>query len=162
MNERVVTDEVLAVLRSLCSEELEVCSAPVDETFVMMPAQRLGEAVSILREQFDIRHLSTITADYVNEELRLYYHFWEGLRLTLVISLPPEDPRITSLIEVIPGAAFYEREVYGMFGVKFEGHTGLRPLLLPDDWKDAAPMARGRGAGEAARNGEGTEGGGDE
>ncbi len=135
-------DEVVSALQSLFTEEVQVRSVPVDETFVTLPAEQLRAAVSMLVDRFDIRHLSTITADDLDEELRLHYHFWQGVHLTLVIGLPHRDPQIASLTDTIPGAAFYEREIYGMFGVDFEGHAGLEPLLLPDDWQGGSPMRR--------------------
>ena len=46
--------------------------------------------------------------------------------------VPRADPRLGSLIEVFPGAGWHERETYEMFGVEFDGHPHLVPLLLPD------------------------------
>ena len=45
---------------------------------------------------------------------------------------PREDPRVASLVGVFAGAAWHEREAAEMFGLGFEGHPGLTPLLLPD------------------------------
>jgi len=41
-------------------------------------------------------------------------------------------PVLASAVEVFAGAAWHERETHEMFGVVFEGHPGLEPLLLPD------------------------------
>lgn len=45
---------------------------------------------------------------------------------------PREDPRIPSLTGVFAGAEWHEREAAEMFGIAFENHPGLAPLLLPD------------------------------
>lgn len=47
-------------------------------------------------------------------------------------SVPREDPRLTSLVEVFAGASWHEREAAEMFGIAFDGHPNLVPLLLPD------------------------------
>jgi NADH-quinone oxidoreductase subunit C len=45
---------------------------------------------------------------------------------------PRDDARVPSLTGVFAGAAWHEREAAEMFGIAFDGHPGLTPLLLPD------------------------------
>ena len=44
------------------------------------------------------------------------------------------NPEINSVTDIWKTAEFHEREVYELFGVKFQGHPDLRKLILPDDW----------------------------
>jgi len=46
--------------------------------------------------------------------------------------VPRAQPRLPSLVPVFAGAAWHERETYEMFGVVFDEHPDLKPLLLPD------------------------------
>jgi NADH-quinone oxidoreductase subunit C len=46
---------------------------------------------------------------------------------------------------VYPGADWYEREVYDLFGIKFAGHPNLKRLLLPED-ADFHPLLKDFGA----------------
>ncbi|MEO3853630.1 NADH-quinone oxidoreductase subunit C [Acrocarpospora sp. B8E8] len=49
--------------------------------------------------------------------------------------VPRADPRLPSATGVYRGANWHERETYEMFGVIFEGHPDLKPLLLPDGFE---------------------------
>jgi len=55
-------------------------------------------------------------------------------RIRLRTMLSAEDPAIDSITPVWPGANYYEREVFDLFGVRFEGHPNLRRILMPEDW----------------------------
>ena len=50
-----------------------------------------------------------------------------------------------TITDIIPGALLYEREIHDLFGVKFEGHPNLEPLILPEDWpRDVHPMCKNK------------------
>ncbi|MFC8200326.1 NADH-quinone oxidoreductase subunit C [Streptomyces sp. NPDC057298] len=56
-------------------------------------------------------------------------------RLLVRTTVPHSAPVLPSAVEVYAGAAWHERETHEMFGVAFEGHPGLDPLLLPDGFE---------------------------
>lgn len=56
-------------------------------------------------------------------------------RLLLRTTVPHEAPVLSSAVDVYAGAAWHERETHEMFGVTFEGHPGLDPLLLPENFE---------------------------
>jgi NADH-quinone oxidoreductase subunit C len=55
--------------------------------------------------------------------------------LLLRTLVPREEPALASATGIYRGAAWPERETHEMFGVIFEGHPGLAPLLLPDGFE---------------------------
>ena len=55
-------------------------------------------------------------------------------RLRVKVRVPGEDPRVTSLVSIYPGANWPEREVFDLFGILFEHHPDLRRILTPEDW----------------------------
>ncbi|MET9563329.1 NADH-quinone oxidoreductase subunit C [Streptomyces tauricus] len=56
-------------------------------------------------------------------------------RLLVRTTVPHSAPVLPSAVEVYAGAAWHERETHEMFGVTFEGHPGLDPLLLPEGFE---------------------------
>jgi NADH-quinone oxidoreductase subunit C len=57
-----------------------------------------------------------------------------GRRMFVKVCVPADDPVVPTVTGVFPGAAFPEREIFDMFGIRFQGHPDLRRLLMPDDW----------------------------
>ena len=78
--------------------------------------------------------------DYHPHEPRLGVHY-EMLdmssadRITVSTRVPTDDPRVPSVAVQWPTANHQEREVYDMFGVRFEGHPDLRRILMPEDYE---------------------------
>ena len=56
-------------------------------------------------------------------------------RLRLRVQVPADDPTCPSLFDVHPGTEALEREVFDMFGIRFEGHPDLTRILMPEDWE---------------------------
>ncbi len=56
-------------------------------------------------------------------------------RVRLRIQVSESDPVIDSAFDVYPGTEAMEREVFDMFGIKFNGHPDLTRILMPEDWQ---------------------------
>ncbi|MDA9636016.1 NADH-quinone oxidoreductase subunit C [bacterium] len=70
----------------------------------------------------------------------------KNLRKTIKVQVPDEDLTIPSITDIYPGANFYEREVFDMFGIIFENHPQLTRILMPDDWI-GHPLRKDYGSG---------------
>jgi NADH:ubiquinone oxidoreductase subunit C len=106
---------------------------------------------ALLRE--GITHLSTISGLDDGERYELLYHMLRygdyedgdlgpATAVTVRLFLDRDDPEITSLVDTVPGASMYEREVMDMLGVEFEGHPKPERLMLADDWEAGPPMRK--------------------
>ncbi|MCA9123083.1 MAG: NADH-quinone oxidoreductase subunit C [Planctomycetaceae bacterium] len=58
----------------------------------------------------------------------------EGSRLTVRVMLNEPDLTVPSVVPLWEGANWMEREVWDMFGIRFEGHPDLRRILLPEEF----------------------------
>lgn len=52
----------------------------------------------------------------------------------LKVALQGDFPAIRSVVDLWPAANWYEREVWDLFGITFEGHPHLRRILMPPTW----------------------------
>jgi len=90
------------------------------------------------------KHLSTITGIDVGSKIEVIYHLTRGdLVLSLKVMTSKRNPVLPSIVNLIPGAVLYEREVHDLLGITFEGNPDLSPLLLPDGWpSDVHPLRK--------------------
>jgi len=90
---------------------------------------RLGKETSDL--DFDyLRCLSVV--DYV-DRLEVVYHLFsvkKRHKMVVKTSVSPDTPSVPSVVSVWRAADWFEREGHDLYGVVFEGHPELAPLLL--------------------------------
>ncbi len=71
-------------------------------------------------------------------DFTVVYHlmsFERNSDVRIKVALQGEYPSVKTVTNVWANANWYEREVYDMFGIKFEGHPHLRRILMPDTWE---------------------------
>jgi NADH-quinone oxidoreductase subunit C len=56
-------------------------------------------------------------------------------RIRLRVFLEDADPAVNSITQVWAGADYFEREVFDLFGIRFEEHPNLRRIMMPDEWQ---------------------------
>jgi NADH-quinone oxidoreductase subunit C len=54
--------------------------------------------------------------------------------IRLAVRVDGADPSVESVTDVWPAANYFEREVFDLFGIRFDGHPNLRRIMMPDDW----------------------------
>jgi len=62
----------------------------------------------------------------------LSHQFKERIRLRVL--LEDATPAVESITPVWAGSDYYEREVFDLFGIRFEEHPNLRRIMMPDEW----------------------------
>src|SRR5262249_36060203 len=103
----------------------------------------IREACALLRDDADcpFNYMSDITCvDWYPGDPRfeVLYHLLsipKKERVRLKVRLNSDRPVLESVTTVWPGANYFEREVFDLFGVRFTGHPYLRRILMPEDWE---------------------------
>jgi NADH-quinone oxidoreductase subunit C/D len=75
---------------------------------------------------------------YPTSDFTLVYHLYSFNRNTFIrlkCALRGEHPVAPSIADLWSNANWYEREVYDMFGIRFDGHPNLRRILMPRSWE---------------------------
>jgi NADH-quinone oxidoreductase subunit C len=98
---------------------------------------RLRDVAARLKDTpgLDFDLLVGVTAVDYEDRFEMVYHLRslkQGHTLVLKVSLGREDPVVPSLVPLWQGATLQEREVYDLFGIRFDGHPNLRRLFLWD------------------------------
>lgn len=134
------------VLRKLLDahpDAVEATHAQHGDATAKVRAEKLVELMQTLRDapglEFDM--LTDVTCvDYLGEEPRfeMVYHLYSvarNQRLRIKTRAPGQDPRVPSLCELWPSANWMEREVWDLYGVRFDGHPDLRRILLYEEFE---------------------------
>ena len=113
----------------------------VPEPYGTVNPQAIVEVCRFLRDEpgLEFEVLSDLTAvDWPKEEkIQLVYHLYsyaQRHQMVLKVDLARETPKVATTEGVWKVANWFEREVYDLFGVIFEGHSDLRRIMLPEDW----------------------------
>jgi NADH-quinone oxidoreductase subunit C len=111
-------------------------------TGIRLARDVLVEAIAHLKShaQLSYEMLVSVTAvDWQDRDPRfdVVYHLW-SLRhnrlLRVKCGVPDEDKVCPTLVDQYSTANWQEREVYDMFGIRFQGHPDLRRILMPEDY----------------------------
>lgn len=119
-----------------------------DEAHVFVTPEQVVEVLTWLRDKQGFELLSTITAvDYwpqalspQGEEPRFHVIYQltsvsQNLSVQVRVPAAASRPVVPTVSGVYASANWREREVWDMFGIRFEGHPDLRRILMPQDWE---------------------------
>ena len=150
----------LAALYRTFGEGVFTTSRFRDNLRLHVPAARLIDLMTALRDRLGFGMLAELGGtDYLGYPGRTRWRFEvhyvlrnlaTAERLVVKVGVDDPDPLLPSVFALWPGADWMEREVYDMFGIRFQGHPDLRRILMPDEFA-AYPLRKDyplRGRGE--------------
>jgi NADH-quinone oxidoreductase subunit C len=130
-------------LRGFAPAAIESAQAFRGEVTLYIRPTHLLAVWEFLRDEPSLRFsfLADVTAlDLHPQEPRfeVVYHLLSietAQRLRLKVRVTGENPGIQSAVPVWPSANSFEREIFDLFGIAFEGHPFLQRILLPEEWE---------------------------
>jgi NADH-quinone oxidoreductase subunit C/D len=117
---------------------------------VWVPRDDILDVLRFLKTEAERPYKSLYDLTAVDERVRVHregqppsdftvvYHlisYGRNADVRIKVALSDEKPSLPSAVSVWPAANWYEREVWDMFGIVFEGHPHLRRILMPATWK---------------------------
>ena len=110
------------------------------QAYMVVESSILYELLQVLREQEEFDYCVDVTALHYPQREKQFDVIWilysfahnERIRVKTMIGDGESVPSSTAIWAT---ANWLEREVYDMFGIKFDGHPDLKRILLPDGWK---------------------------
>jgi NADH-quinone oxidoreductase subunit C len=132
-----------------------------DNVRVYLAPAQLIPALTTLRDRCGFQLLEVGGTDYLGyprrdpKKPRFEVHYVllnqdSHERLILKVGVDDPNPTIPSTVPLWLGANWMEREVFDMYGIRFEGHPDLRRILMPEEFA-AYPLRKDyplRGRGE--------------
>jgi NADH-quinone oxidoreductase subunit C len=110
-------------------------------------SDKIIEAAKVLRDDYGfVIPIAGGAIDYP-EENRMEMNYYlnnpdSDFIIVYRINVDRANPVLPSMTQVWEAMSFHERETKEMFGIDFEGHPNLVPLLLPPDWKGGYPLRK--------------------
>jgi NADH-quinone oxidoreductase subunit C len=130
---------MIAKLRGMYGSGIEPLTY-AGQNYMLVDRSMIPEILQVLRRDEQFNYCVDITAVHYPKREKQFDVVWvlysfarnERIRVTARIL---DGESLPSSVPIWPTANWLEREVFDMFGIKFDGHPGLKRILLPDGWK---------------------------
>jgi NADH:ubiquinone oxidoreductase subunit C len=110
--------------------------------FVRVDREHFKASLIALKE-LGVDFLEALTGTDEGNGIEVIAHVGRSVSIAIKTTVPKEDPRLPSLVDLYPGAEIYEREIWEMLGVVFEGNPRLARTFLPEEWpKGVYPLRK--------------------
>jgi NADH-quinone oxidoreductase subunit C len=133
--------ELTAQLKKVYGSGIKEASTYLGQNYIVVDRDIVFEILQLMRDDEGFDYCVDITAvHYPKREkaefdiVYVLYSFAKNTRVRVKTQIA-DGESVSSSVPIWPTANWLEREVFDMFGIRFEGHPDLKRILLPDGWK---------------------------
>ena len=127
----------LGAIKAQLNEAVPGAIVDQEGEWLVLAADRLTAAAAHLRDKMGFDYLTHVSASDYADRFEVVYTLYstrpelQGPGLSLKVRLPDKaDAHLSSVTPIWGSANFQEREVWDMFGIRFDGHPNLKRILL--------------------------------
>ncbi len=130
-------DVVTTLERHLQGKHFQIQKDALGTATIQVDAGTHKDAIKAMIGADEKAALTAITGLDLGANIGVLYHIrLSNAFVTVRVDVPKENPKIATITDLMPGAAFHEREVTDLLGVTTEGHPNPGRLLLPETWPE--------------------------
>ena len=133
--------ELITALKRQYGSGVHEASVYLGQKYVVVDPSIAYEVLQILRDNESFDYCVDVTAvHYPKREKKefdviwILYSFAQNERIRVKTQIA-DGETVKSVVGLWPTANWLEREVFDMFGIRFQGHPDLRRILLPEEWQ---------------------------
>ena len=131
---------MVAALKGQYGSGIQEANSYLGQNFLVVDSSLIPELLQVLRDREHFDYLVDVTALHYPQREKQFDLVWilysfprnERIRVKTMVA---DGTSVPSVVPIWPAANWLEREVYDMFGIRFDGHPDLKRILLPDGWK---------------------------
>jgi len=132
--------DMVSRLKGQYGSGVREASTYLGQNYMVVDSSLIPEILHVLRDQEEFDYCVDVTAVHHPQREKQFDVIWilysfpsnERIRVKTLIA---DGESVPSAVKIWPTANWLEREVYDMFGIRFDGHPDLKRILLPDGWK---------------------------
>jgi NADH-quinone oxidoreductase subunit C len=131
---------MVAALKGQYGSGIQEANSYLGQNFLVVDSSLIPELLQVLRDREHFDYLVDVTALHYPQREKQFDVVWilysfprnERIRVKTMVA---DGAGVPNAVPIWPAANWLEREVYDMFGIRFDGHPDLKRILLPDGWK---------------------------
>ncbi len=134
-------DSILQDIKEFLGDDLLELNLEQAYPLLRISGSKIYDTCRFLKNTLHFIYLNEIigTDRFTSEDrFEVIYHLIslrDRQRIFVKVYVDEEDPLLPTVNDIWKSANWHEREVYDMFGIRFEGHPDLRRIFLPEDFK---------------------------
>jgi NADH-quinone oxidoreductase subunit C len=131
---------MVSTLKGQYGSGIRQANSYLGQNYLVVEPSIVAEVLQLLRDREHFDYCVDVTAVHYPQREKQFDVIWvlysfvrnERIRVTTMIL---DGEAVPSVVSIWVTANWLEREVFDMFGIRFDGHPDLKRILLPDGWK---------------------------